>query len=349
MSNIFIKNADTVAHTWCGQEIQPADYYQIQDIELVTWQSNSSLLIDIANAVAVVAMSSDGTGDITDFEDALDYLKKNYVKEVTLSGLDRTVTEKALKTCPIPMEGSSSLLISQNFCNKTTWFNGSTRVTGETLSGDIDGLVYSSAHAYWIDLSHGKVPYEDRYITTYGPKIYVDGVLTESGFTINYTDGTVTFDASQSGKVVTATYSYAVDNTWTVSASSGKILKLLRTYTKITADVEFPENMGISYRIYTTYMGTPDVLISQTLYKSITDFIVCANRTERIEAWTGMDQDIITFYFDYVTSKEIYSSQGTYIKLGVYKIVDGELTFTEVIPGTFAYMIAECLSLTEST
>lgn len=69
-----IKNNDMIPHTWCGQEIQPGEYYTIQAIEDSRWANDSSLLIDIANAIAIV---NDGTSDITDANIAIDYMKDN--------------------------------------------------------------------------------------------------------------------------------------------------------------------------------------------------------------------------------------------------------------------------------
>ena len=66
-------NADTVK-TWCGQEVQPGDYYSIQAVEEERWAEDSTLLIAIANSVAVV---NDGTRDITDVNEAVNYLKDN--------------------------------------------------------------------------------------------------------------------------------------------------------------------------------------------------------------------------------------------------------------------------------
>lgn len=80
--NIYIKNADTVEHIWSGQGVQPDEYYLIEDIELTKWQTNSKLLIDIANGIAVVAKDNSGTADITDINEAINFLKGDAPQEV---------------------------------------------------------------------------------------------------------------------------------------------------------------------------------------------------------------------------------------------------------------------------
>lgn len=67
-----IKNADTVVHTWCGQEILPDEYYTIQASEEYAWASDSILLTAISDGVAVV---NDGVEDIADVNSAIDFLK----------------------------------------------------------------------------------------------------------------------------------------------------------------------------------------------------------------------------------------------------------------------------------
>ena len=74
---IYIKNTDTIQHKWAGQYVQPSGYYLIENAELANWQNSSQLLTDIGNGVAIVAKSNDGTQDITDVNEAINYLKNN--------------------------------------------------------------------------------------------------------------------------------------------------------------------------------------------------------------------------------------------------------------------------------
>lgn len=267
---------------------------------------------------------------------------------VNIENIDVTSNaEKALKVATSKLEGSSSLLVSHNFCDKTTWFGGSTRITGETLSTS-DNSTYTSGHGYWIDMQNGKLPYEDKYVSTYKPKIYIDGVLTTTGFTTNYTSGSVTFAASQEGKTITADYSHAVTNTWKLMPDTNKIAKLLGTEVKFTDDVTMPEGVGIVFQVFMTYNGVPNTLVSQTLYKSMDDFIKCTmGGVTRVAKWGNMGNDIITLNFNYITSKDLKSSTGMYIKVQSFKIVNGVLDYTYAFTGTYSHVTANIISLQE--
>jgi hypothetical protein len=74
-----IKNNDSVSHIWCGQEIQPTEYYQIQPSEESRWANDSTVLSDIGNSLALV---NDGSSDITNINDAINWLKSNVPVDV---------------------------------------------------------------------------------------------------------------------------------------------------------------------------------------------------------------------------------------------------------------------------
>ena len=82
---------------------------------------------------------------------------------VQLANVDITSnTEKAIKVAPTKLEGSSTQLVSHDFCDKTTWYGESARKS-ETLSSQ-DNIVFKGSATHWIDLEHGKVPHEDRLL-----------------------------------------------------------------------------------------------------------------------------------------------------------------------------------------
>jgi len=70
----WIKNADSVEHTYGGQQIAAGDYYQLQAHELLSWANNESLMIDIANAIAIVAKDNSGNLNLG-INDGINYLK----------------------------------------------------------------------------------------------------------------------------------------------------------------------------------------------------------------------------------------------------------------------------------
>jgi len=66
------KNCKEEIDTWCGMEIQPGTYYEIETTELFNWQNNSKVLSDIASGSGVI---NNGTNDITDIAKAINFLK----------------------------------------------------------------------------------------------------------------------------------------------------------------------------------------------------------------------------------------------------------------------------------
>ena len=75
-----IKNSDAVDHIWVGQTVLAGDSYTIQPTEEVLWANDSTVLVDIANGIAVV---NDGSVDITNVNTAIVYLKDGMPKDVT--------------------------------------------------------------------------------------------------------------------------------------------------------------------------------------------------------------------------------------------------------------------------
>lgn len=79
----WIKNADTETHVWCGQEISASSYYEIPVLEYLKWANDSTLLLAVADGIAVVAKDDSGTTDFSDINEAINYLKDGIPKEVT--------------------------------------------------------------------------------------------------------------------------------------------------------------------------------------------------------------------------------------------------------------------------
>jgi len=92
--DIWIKNTDTIEHSWSGQGILTDEYYLIEDVELNKWQANSQLLIDIANGIAVVARDNSGSADIADVNEAINYLKD--IKSAVQHTISEALSSNAL-------------------------------------------------------------------------------------------------------------------------------------------------------------------------------------------------------------------------------------------------------------
>lgn len=70
--SVIVKNIDSVAHTYAGQQIQPSDSYSIQASEFYRWISSDDLLSDIANGKAQI---NNGIADIVSISEQINYLK----------------------------------------------------------------------------------------------------------------------------------------------------------------------------------------------------------------------------------------------------------------------------------
>jgi hypothetical protein len=263
-------------------------------------------------------------------------------QNVIIKNIDVSTSEKALKVTPTKLEGSSTLLVSHNFCDKTTWYTESALVTSEILSASgVGNLVFTSLHSHWIDLEHGKLPYEHRLAPTYKPVISLDDVpLTgnaASGFTINYENGSVTFLSEQTG-VVKARYHYAQGSGWIIAPDAGKILKIIGTSVKFTEDVELDMAHAISFQLY--IMGGTVPYGSPTIYNNMNDVIKCSmGESYVVPAFGTFTKNVIVLPFDYITSKDLPSSIGALIKI--------RLLTSNPIPGTFGMVAVHCISVPE--
>lgn len=159
--------------------------------------------------------------------------------------LDTLQKNKAALVAIAPLEGSETIYSTHNFCDKTTWYSESVRVTSEALTDAGAGTVWNSAHTFWIDLTSGKVQDETGIIDEeavrtpghhgWGVVVTSDAVeltmrepLEESGgdYWVDYEAGTIHFVSSQAGKTVLASYSYAGSSGWRLTAVPNRILQI---------------------------------------------------------------------------------------------------------------------------
>jgi hypothetical protein len=208
------------------------------------------------------------------------------------------------------------IFYSHNFCDPTTWYMDSERVTSETLEviPGTDNKQFQADYTNWIDLSHGKVSDEDDISSSYLPVVKVDSVTkteatpfgsgTDGDFTIDYAAGKVIFHDSVTG-TVTADYSYEDGSTFSFAPDSGKNLQLLRAETQISVDMVMSSSL-----IYVVKVGSTPV--KTKIYKTIHDFINESNKAyPTIPAFSGnrgFVQPIHTFAWDYASRTDLYDS-----------------------------------------
>jgi hypothetical protein len=234
-----------------------------------------------------------------------------------------------------PPDNSRHDVISQNFCDKTTWYMKSVRVEGENLTDSGDHTTYNSGTVRsWVDVTHGKLTGEDLIKNAYVPKVYIDSVektenspgTTDGDFSIDYDNSSVTFNVALQGtEVVTCDYSYANGSEWIVSPIAGKSFTLTHVEVQFSEDVQ--PNDTVIFQVY-GYVDvfaphlTPDPYPSGTkipignpgVYKTMQDFINAAEGAyPSIPAfssgWRGIPSPVHIFRWAYKergTTKLLY-------------------------------------------
>lgn len=257
---------------------------------------------------------------------------------------------------PHPREGSSLVIVTHNWCDKCTWYTQSTRVDpAEELTDSGDGLTFNSAHANWIDLTHGRMYGEDKIASSYLPVVKIDGVVAterapfaDSGgdFTINYVTGAVTFFSSQTGNTITAEYSYAGGSNFIIAPTTGKALRIEKSEVQFSTDIDIKDTIRFQPWVYNPADLPNKVPYGDpTVYKHIRDFIDEAEGVyPKVPAiggssGRGLSQEHCVFPFNYKTMKVLNDSQGAEISVSL----DSDLVFG----GEFATATFYCTSKDE--
>lgn len=173
-------------------------------------------------------------------------------------------SDRAKLVAIVGREGSETVWATHNYCDATTWYGSSERVT-ETLSPNESNTVFSGSNPFWIDMTHGKVLDETGLSLDvehgYSIVVTVDGVEqpvhdpfnNETGtYTINYRSGSIEFTSPVTGSVV-ASYSHATDNVWVLAPLSGRALDVEQ------AKINFTEDLTVSSPISYVVYGYVDV------------------------------------------------------------------------------------------
>jgi hypothetical protein len=185
----------------------------------------------------------------------------------------------------LPRTGTELILTTHNFCDPTTWYTTSSRVSAETLTDSGDGITFTSSHANWIDMTHGKLWDEDalRADVGHGYAVVVtsDGVaqterspfaVSGGDYAVNYAAGTVTFASDQSGKSVVASYSRMVNSVFAIAPDEGARIDVERARARFSADVVLNDDVVFEIWAYNPYDLPNKVKIKETSYKTIDNF-----------------------------------------------------------------------------
>jgi len=249
-------------------------------------------------------------------------------------------------------EGSATDFISFNWCDKTTWFSDAGTVTDEGLTDSGDGLTWNSAQTNWIDITHGKIPQEHRYAAAYSVVIKADAVVmtesppgtTDEDFQINYATGDVTFNTTQAGKTVEATYRYAQTSSFYVTPDAEKTLRLTAVEVQFSDDIDLTTSVRFDIEGYvhafmpgaTVDDATPNYttsfptgfripLGSPRIYNTMMDFIAEAQRSYPAipalggASWRGLSKPLYVMRWPYQedATRDLVADKGMRIKISL--------------------------------
>lgn len=274
--------------------------------------------------------------------------------------------------------GTKTQQISQNFCDKHTWYSTSTRHTGVVMVDSGDGLTWNLPAAPGafglVDVTHGRILHERRLRATYRTRVYVDGVEKaekdphdDAGdFTVNVVTGDVTFDSSQAGAVVTIDYSQVVNSRWYLRPRADKKLRLASAELQFSTDTQMRDTF--IFQLYARVdkfpplfpywnqnpLGAPGpypagtkLPIGDTVYyHNILDLICEANLAyPLIPKWTGqgstwrdLKSDVMIFSWDYGEQASIDLDDAWGMEIGIWLEHDVECS------GSYGVITFYCLS-----
>lgn len=253
-----------------------------------------------------------------------------------------------------------------NFCDKTTWYQDSTRVSNETLVDSGNHQVYAlTTPSYVVDVTHGKIFDEDELVGDYAVVVKVNSVTktenpvgtSDGDFSVDYITGEVTFNTALAGtETVTMSYSKVGTSLSYVRAPDGYKLRIAYI------EVQFSKNIGMKDTLNFQMWGLADVFAPGQFppgtkipisgietYKTINDFICDAEKAyppipvlTGNGGWRHPTQETLIFRFDYIDRAvtDLISDYGMEIRVW---LKDDQVYEGDCAMGTF-YGVKERLS-----
>ena len=236
-------------------------------------------------------------------------------------------------------------IFTHNWCDKTTWYQGSVLITDEIAADSGNHVIYQLAHTFLIDNYHGKITEEDSLLNANGNTYRVtvkvnDVVKTEqdphygSGgdYTVNYAAGAISFlNALAANDVVKVTYHYAQSSAFYIKPAAGKSLVI------DISEVQFSKDVGITDTIVFQTYGFVEVFAPQLVdnpypagtripikafkYKSMNDYLNAAYKSYPSypamggNSWRGQQQEVVVFDWDYQRSLTLVANHGMEVKI----------------------------------
>jgi hypothetical protein len=279
----------------------------------------------IANTVDIHFKADLSAGETTILDTLVnDHINTPIIEDILVK-LNEPKTSTGLpKMSMFEPEGASATIVSINYADKCSWYQGAVQVTGGALATS-DNLNYTdpNARTHWIDLEHGRLYDEDNIMAqssnAYKVKVFVDGTEQTTGFTIDYVAGKITFESTVIGVSVTANYWYADKSWFRLRPKAGKILAIKAAEVQFSRSTTLPspfvfEPWFVDHPLY----GTMAIPGEQICYKNGKDFISACNEGQGvIPAWPGggLTEDVHVFPFQYARPKPIKYSENIEIRV----------------------------------
>lgn len=293
-------------------------------------------------------------------------------RQTVIMTTERTASDGAPLLTARKPDGPKITFITPNWCDKTTWYQGSVLIQNEIASDDGYHFVYSLAHQNLIDTYHGKITFEDDLLDNDGYSFRVtvlsNGVVkaeqdphygTGGDYTIDYVNGKITFLQSQGNNEIKVSYHYANLCNFTVFPRVGYKLLINKIEIQLSEDMAMndslvfqpygyvdafaPQLMNAPYNIPS---GTKIPLGNPLIYKTINDLLNDSNRSYPSypalgsSNWRGLEKPAYIFIWDYEVGATILSSRaGMEIRV--------KLEHNEKCGGAFATAAFYCTSEVE--
>lgn len=226
-----------------------------------------------------------------------------------------------------PRIATGTTIVSHNFGDPCTWYQGSIEIVNEVLTPKTSGsfYTYKMSKEYIIDIEHGRITFDEKVDPKYKVKIFVNGVQQTSGFSINYEDGEVTFQNSLTASdEVKASYWYANESTFTLAPLPGKKLKVENVESQFTEDVKLN---GTSEIWFEEWGYDPNNLPNKMMYrrikyKNIAQFIDESNNrySAEIKPIDNITKPMHIFVWNYPAARVMEYTKGAEVRIRVYDL-----------------------------
>lgn len=237
--------------------------------------------------------------------------------------------------------GASDLIrTTHNFSDPTTWYAESNRVTESLTNPSGDGVTWESNNSNWIDLTHGKVHFEDKVRKNepnghgYETVITVDGTeqkeanpfktLSEDSnadYEIDYANGTITF-ASEPSSAPEASYSYENGSGWFLYPKDGKVIEIESAEAQFTTSLTLKDTIRFAIEVPDGSGGWSEVGAEQ--YKTFKQLVDEAKGAfpdiVGLPGDRGITNDVYGFPFQYTAVRLLKSSKN--MRLNVHLVDD---------------------------